>query len=352
MKIGIFDPYLDTLGGGERYIFMMAACLANDHHVSFFWEDEEIIKNAEKKFYLNLQDIHIAENIFNPSTSFTEKVMKTAKFDRIVYMSDGSFPLLFAKKNFLLFQSPMNWVNGRSFPYQLKLQRITDVIVYSDFVKQYIDKTFRVHAKVIAPAIEIENTDTKKEDIILSVGRFTLGMNTKKQEMLVETFKKRYKEEFKNWKLVIIGSVLPGDIGFVARLKEKAKGYPIEIITDASYKTLVDYYHKAKIYWHAAGFGEDLHKHPEKAEHFGMTTVEAMACRAVPVVINAGGQKEIVEDGKNGFLWNTQDELIDKTKKIIENQSLFNALSVGAGKRAKDFSQDIFCKNVQTILQV
>jgi glycosyltransferase involved in cell wall biosynthesis len=34
-----------------------------------------------------------------------------------------------------------------------------------------------------------------------------------------------------------------------------------------------------------------------------------MAAGCVPVVVNKGGQPEIVEHGKNGFVWNTLDEL-------------------------------------------
>ena len=75
-------------------------------------------------------------------------------------------------------------------------------------------------------------------------------------------------------------------------------------------KDILNEYKLAKIYWHASGFGEDLETHPEKAEHFGITTVEAMINGLVPIVIDAGGQKEIVvqdrwvfmEDQKNYFL--------------------------------------------------
>jgi hypothetical protein len=55
--------------------------------------------------------------------------------------------------------------------------------------------------------------------------------------------------------------------------------------------------------WHATGYGFDAEQYPAKQEHFGMTTVEAMSAGAVPVVLNTGGQREIVTHGDDGFLW-------------------------------------------------
>ena len=39
MKAGIYDPYLDTLGGGERYVLAVANCwLKRGWNVNIFWE--------------------------------------------------------------------------------------------------------------------------------------------------------------------------------------------------------------------------------------------------------------------------------------------------------------------------
>ena len=88
-----------------------------------------------------------------------------------------------------------------------------------------------------------------------------------------------------------------GSKSAVESLRKKTAGSKIEILTDSEFETLQTYYSKAKIYWHAAGFGEDLEKHPDRAEHFGMSTVEAMSAGCVPVVFAGGGQLEIVQSG-------------------------------------------------------
>ena len=36
MRIGIFDPYLDTLSGGEKYMLSIASCLVQEYEVFIF----------------------------------------------------------------------------------------------------------------------------------------------------------------------------------------------------------------------------------------------------------------------------------------------------------------------------
>ena len=44
-------------------------------------------------------------------------------------------------------------------------------------------------------------------------------------------------------------------------------------------------YRDAKIFWHAAGMKSDETIYPELAEHFGISTVEAMSAGCVPVAL-------------------------------------------------------------------
>lgn len=352
MKIGIFDPYLDTLGGGEKYILDIANCLAQDNEVLIFWDDPLIKKEWERRFNKRLESINIAKNIFSNKNNLFKRFFQTKDYDLIIYVSDGSIPLLFGKKNILIFQFPIPGVNGRNLVTKIKLKKIDSIICYSNFVKSFIDKQYGFKSKVIPPYVDSPiPKDTRKENIILTVGRFTKGMNTKKQEILIDRFKNLYDEGITNWRLVLIGSHLPGDEDFIQKLKNKIKKYPISLLTNISYDELSDYYQKAKIYWHATGFGEDLYKYPERAEHFGISTIEAMGVGVVPVVINAGGQKEIVQDGKNGYLWDSLEGLMTKTNNLIKDKDLWEKMSKAAIKRSKMFSKNIFCNNLRNIIE-
>ncbi len=350
MKIGIFDPYLDTLGGGEKYVLDIASCLSQNHSVFLFWDDPAILKKAKERFNINLSNVSTTQNIFSSGNSFIRKVKKTKEYDVIFYVSDGSIPTLFSKRNILIFQFPTLWVNGKSLTTKLKLKKIDAVICYSYFVKSFLDKLLGVESIVIPPAVETVLKPFKKENIILTVGRFTKGKNEKKQEILIDAFKKMCDRGLSEWKFVVVGAVLPADEKFVQDLKSRVKGYPIEVSENVSFEKLMIYYGKAKIYWHGAGFGEDLAKHPEYAEHFGISTVEAMGAGAVPVVINAGGQKEIVEEGLSGFLWDTIQELQNKTMKLAQDKNLWEKMSSAAQKRAEFFAGDRFCREINKLI--
>lgn len=351
MKIGIYSPYLDTLGGGEKYILSAAECLKKDSEVTIFWNDLSIVSKAEARFDLNLKDIVFAPNIFQ-SKNLLKKFLKTKPFDSFIYVSDGSIPFLYSKNNIVLFQFPVPWVKSNSPLQKTKFRRVNHFICYSEFVKKYIDNKFKTNAVVIPPPVYIEIKKINKENIILSVGRFTKAMNTKKQEVLIDAFKKMYETGLRNWKLVLVGSYRPEDIDYFEDIKKRAANFPIEVLGNVSYDDLVSYYNKSKIYWHAAGFGEDLDKHPERAEHFGISTVEAMITGNVPLVFNGGGQKEIVEDKKDGFLWNSADELIDLTAKLIKDPDMLASISFVARKISKRFSKEVFCNRIKKITSV
>lgn len=343
------------MSGGEKYMLTMAQCLSGNHTVSLFWDQEEDIrKKASFRFGLSLEKVSFTRNIFSKSVSSLSRVIESAKFDVIIILSDGSIPVV-QSKLYVHFQSPMQWVKGDTFKNKLKLLRISKFICNSKFTKSYIDKTFGVDSVVLYPPVEIpqKGKSIHKENIILNVGRFGInqaGSSYKKQDMLVESFIEMVQKGLKNWKFVLVTSIAEQDREELNKLQKKASGFPIEFIINPGSDVLWEQYKKAKLYWHAAGFGENLQHHPDRAEHFGISTVEAMGCGAVPIVINAGGQKEIVEDGENGLLWDTSSELIQKTRDIIKNPSLMEQLSKNARKKAQQFNKEHFCEKIHGII--
>jgi glycosyltransferase involved in cell wall biosynthesis len=118
-------------------------------------------------------------------------------------------------------------------------------------------------------------------------------------------------------------------------------------------RTIIDEkYNESKIFWHAKGFSRNEETDPSALEHLGMTTIEAMSSGCVPVVINKGGQKEIVEEGETGFLWDTTDQLIEKTIYLLDNQDIFINMSTTARKSAQHYSLESFISNLWKILNV
>lgn len=354
-KAGIYDPYLDILGGGERYTMTVAECLVkHGWHVDIFWGDKSIRTRVVKRFGLKLDRVNFVPNIF-PSSNLLKKLGKSRIYDLIFYLSDGSIPFLSAKKNILHFQVPFHDVGGKKTLNKVKLKKINEVVCNSRFTKKFIDQEYGVRSKVIYPPVSIvEFKPTKKANVILCVGRFTDLLHTKRQDILVDGFKQMIEADksgyLGGWKLILAGGDEEGK-SFVAKLRKQIRGCPIEIATNIPFAGLKDLYGKAKIFWTAAGFGVDQEEEPEKVEHFGITTVEAMAAGCVPVVIDKGGQQEIVVDGQNGLLWKSKKELAGETLKLVKDQRLWQRLAKAAQKRALDFSQERFCREIRRLAE-
>ena len=348
MKIGFYSPYLDTFGGGERYMLTLASYLSQKNVVDIFWEDQSIKPPLARFLKIDLAKTNFINNIFQSSPS--DRFIRTREYDLIFVLSDGSVPLTFATKNILHFQVPFKF-SKLSLGTKFKLKKYDYIVVNSKFTKKFIDLSFNVDSKVIYPPVDIASIKpATKEKIILSVGRFSAHqLHPKKQEILIDVFKELYKS-VKGWRLYLAGQAKKEDQKYVRRLKKMARGHAIKITENLSSESLRKLYAKASIYWHATGFGEDEEKSPERMEHFGIATVEASAAGCVPVVISKGGQKEIVDNGKTGLLWETKTQLFNQTLNLINDKARFREISQNAIKNSMRFSQEKFFREYEKII--
>ncbi len=111
---------------------------------------------------------------------------------------------------------------------------------------------------------------------------------------------------------------------------------------------LKEFYFKAKIFWHLCGLDQT---DPALVEHFGMTIVEAMQNKIVPLVFDGGGQKEIVDHLINGYRVNKTSELISFTVDLIKNPQQANKMAQAACIKSKRFSAQNFRKGVRDFFQ-
>ena len=388
-RAAIYDPYLDTLGGGERYCLTVAEILLKNHYqVDLFWSgDSSLISKAETRFSLDLSKLNIVSDIYqvkpqklamieenenfvnsvshlvNPQKinfkfkQIFQKISNNRQYDVIFYLSDGSLPFLFGKKNFLHVQVPLIKKDSKldDILGQVKNRLYTNIICNSQFTAKFQKKISNQKVLVLYPPVDVDKFDSHqtKENIILSVGRFDNILNAKKQDVLIDAFRSLVvREKIDNWKLVLIGGSLlePKNNSYLQYLEKKATNLPVEFIVNPPFNILREQYSKSKIYWHAAGYDVDENIHPENTEHFGITVVEAMASGLVPVVISKGGIPEIVDNGVNGFLWQTTDELILKTLNLIKNPDTLKLMSQQSLINCQQFSKDNFEKKLLSII--
>ena len=141
----LFDPYLDTLGGGERYILTIAQILLDSGwQVDLAWHDQNTLKNAQNRFGLNLKGLTVSSEyyqLFAQKSSLLTRFQSLKNLDLVFIISDGSVPILFGKKTFLHYQVPFTTTNSLTLLNSLKLLSINQIIVNSDFTKSVINKT-------------------------------------------------------------------------------------------------------------------------------------------------------------------------------------------------------------------
>jgi glycosyltransferase involved in cell wall biosynthesis len=224
------------------------------------------------------------------------------------------------------------------------------VLSNSAYTQAWVAKMWHRESDVLYPPVT-SFLPYEKRPMILGVGRFFVpgtGHNKKQLEM-VKAFRQLRAQEttdVSDWELHLVGGCAPEHQSYFERVRAAAEGLPVTLHRDATGAELARLYGEASIFWHAAGMGENPNRHPERQEHFGITTVEAMSAGAVPVVIDAAGQAEIVEAGVSGFRFTTTEELVTATIRLIEDESLRRTMSEAAETRAHTFDWDAFVANV------
>jgi glycosyltransferase involved in cell wall biosynthesis len=374
LRIGLSSPYFgSTLGGGEKYLGVAAAALRDaypQHHVEIVSPVPADRARYERVLDLDLAGIELRSGVqrVTPVHRMVARMpalrplrnrlvarqaaLQTAAYDLwlgMVYVIPASSS---ARRSVMLCQ----------FPYPLRttaLRRGVDtfdpIVCQSEYVRRCVARYWQRDAEVLFPPIDVPTEEPEwgaKRPFILSVGRFVAGGHNKRHDVLAQAFRDLCDGGLSGWELHLVGTVHQDEasLAYYRRVLEAAQGYPIHVHADASYAELTRLYGQASIYWHAAGYEVDGERRPEDLEHFGMTTAEAMAHGAVPVVIARGGQPEVVRDGVDGHLWGDLDGLRGRTRELAADPARLRALGEAARASSRRFSREAFRQRLLEIL--
>jgi glycosyltransferase involved in cell wall biosynthesis len=344
MMIALYDPHLATLGGGERYFLTVLeeALRMPDAHVILLSPDR-----PDPSSWRRL-GIDVAEASFEWSPAGDSAVTSLSpELDLLFAMVNEVPPRSRARRSVAMVQFPHRSHTGprarllralRVSRARAALASYDRFICNSEFTRGHIQERLGVDATVVPPPVELpEAAPAPKEPLILAVGRFFRGGHSKNQHVLLDALAEL---DAPGWRLVLAGG--GDDPDYVDELRRRAYGLPAELRVDVPRDELLELYSRASLYWHAAGHGQDARRHPERLEHFGISTVEAMAHGAVPLVFPAGGPAEVVEDGRTGVWWRTPSELAARTKDLIEDEPRRELLGHAARSAAERYSSDRF----------
>jgi glycosyltransferase involved in cell wall biosynthesis len=232
------------------------------------------------------------------------------------------------------------------------LNSYDQLLVTSTYVQRWVKKRWSRDAEVLYPAVVPLDPADAKDKVILSVGRFFPPErgHSKRQLEMVEAFRRLVHDgRLEGWELHLVGGCQPEDRSYLDSVADAASGLPVRLHVDLPGLLLADLYSRASLYWHATGLYVKR-SNPEAHEHFGISVVEAMSAGAVPVVFRAAGPLETVRDSIDGFHFGSVDELVDRTRRLVEDPALLARMSSAARARAATFDPDVLQANVRAIV--
>jgi len=224
----------------------------------------------------------------------------------------------------------------------------------SRFTERWVRRRWGIECSTVYPPVELDFPVREKRNLILSVGRFANSTPSKNQLEMILAFRNLSEVGgLDGWSYTTAGGLRDdqGEAAYVEKMRRAAAGGCVQILPNLDRERMVEMYGEAKVFWHAAGLGEDEEARPEWTEHFGIVTVEAMGAGCVPIVTRKGGQPEIVEHGVSGFLWNTLDELKEYTKLLARDEGLRVRMAQAARARAQRFSRTEFIDGMLALLR-
>ncbi len=361
-QVCLYDHALHFIGGGQKYGATMAEALQKDFDVTYISNKPITIKKLEDWYNLDLskcklkrielpinkKDLQInpskAESMIkNPFAKVEDEVLN---YDFLINVNMVPHVNALALKNIFICHFPDSKKMNHFY-----VDNYDKIIANSKYTNGWIKNRWKLEADdIVYPPVDMKfkGGSPKKEDVILSVARFE-ETGSKKQIELIKEFKNLGIDD--SWKLILAGGALKNS-KYLKRVRNLIKRFGInaEVHENIANGDLKKLYARAKIFWHACGLGIKEKETPHLIEHFGMTTVEAMQNGCVPVVIDGGGQREIVQHGINGFKFNNTRGLKKYTLKLAESEKLRKRLSKMAQEHAKKYSKRNFQSKTNSIM--
>jgi len=395
-RIAVVQPRLDGQGGLEKYGAFVIETLSQDGLVDVIMEHEVDLERVERAFGVRLDRARfICDQRCSPvmpkggglssrlaqGRAARDFAAMTAPYDLVFGQTIGLPYRSAARRNVLLVHFPVVRKDkiDRSIPnswrmllsgegreqraIRARLGSWDTVVCNSQFTRYWIDQYWDRTAQVVNPPIELPEAPdlSAKRNWIVGVGFFSRPAGDppepwsyKRQELLIDTFRELCRDGLTGWELHLAGHVLPPTPivhAYVSELRARADNLPVFLHPDCSHNELLSLYRHGSIYWHATGYGVDEQQDPQHVEHFGMVTAEAMGWGCVPVVINKGGQPEIVEHGRSGYLWDTLEELRETTSTLTANPESLQGLRAGAIARSQAFGLGRFRQQIRSVVK-
>ena len=364
-RMAIYDHAFHFIGGAQKYGLSLISFLQNQFDISIIankevtqqdflkWYDLDLsrcrIKCIKIPFYEEKKVDHLDPACISKKTGNPFHLISQESGNYDIFINNSMNEMVYPLSNISIIICHFPERRPKSFFYA---DYYTYVVYNSQYTAEWIRKKwkFSPHRHIYPPAdMEDTNKNAAKKKIILSVARFEVG-GIKRQHEMIEAFlklKQAYPKITKDWRFILAGGSNPNNpyLSSLRRILDQNPNQGIELKINATIQEIKSLYEESMLFWHLCGL---THDDPAEVEHFGMTIVEAMQNRMIPIVFDGGGPREIVAHGKNGFRVKSKAELIEYSTRLITDEELMQRLGENALKKSQIFSKGIFEKKVRS----
>lgn len=249
------------------------------------------------------------------------------------------------KKNIKIIHTIHNEADKENKRYLRKLQgilfkkNIVTPVAISKTIKKSIISEYSLNdtqVPIVYNSIDLKKCIPKKENEKFTYNFINIGRLTeqKNQIELIRIFKKIH-DEYSQAKLTIVGSG-PLKLTLEDEISREKLDSSVNLVGNLD--SCYDILNKS-----------DLFLMTSKFEGLPMTIIEAMGTGIPIVSYDAGGIKDIITNGKDGFIAKNDIEFISDVKKIIENGKLRNEIRMNELEDSKAFNSASMAKKYKDI---
>lgn len=332
----ICHPYLCSKGGGERIVVKTAEYIDSpvyvvDYKPENLWEE-----------YRDL-DVHVLKS-FKPYFFGYRWTFKNLKLKTDVINAQGHPSQWIRIKN-----KPVIWYchfppyikSTKPIPPGLRyiekriINKIEFVFCNSEFIKEKLKRYYNKDAEVLNPRCDVEKYKPGKfKDYFFYPSRIH---PRKRFEIAIQAMK-IVRKKYPEFKLIIAG--FPTDDNYLEKLRDML-GDSGKIMLNVDDKKLIELFTNCYAVLYTPWI-----------EDFGIVPTEGLASGKPVIAINEGGPREIVVDGKTGFLINSAEEMAKRMIELIKDRKLTRKMGKAARKRAeKKYGWDSFLRRFEEVYE-
>jgi len=226
------------------------------------------------------------------------------------------------------------------FPYREYIDDADKIIAVSRAAAKFISHFTSKKIEIIGNGISVDEFSPKVKTFdgksVLFVGRFTYRKGV---HVLLEAFQK-VKREVEDAHLTLVGS---GYFSSIADLLVRALSLSknVSIIGEVKKEKLVEIYQSSHVFVLPSLYGES----------FGIVLLEAMASKTPVIASDDGGIKELIKNGKTGFIVKKGDaeELSEKIVELLLDRNLSKKISTAAFEEVKKYDWKNIVKKIEAV---